>query len=96
MLKDKTERLANLFKRQTALKETVEYFENPALAQIFNDVEAEIIHQLKETSSIGEYDKRDALLAELRCIGKLRRNIVSAANQLTVVEHNIKEAEYGK
>lgn len=96
MLKDKSERLVNLFKRQTALKEKVEYFENPALAEIFNDVESEIIHHLKDASFIGEYEKRDALLAELRCIGKLRKTIVSAANQLTAVEHNIKEAQYGK
>jgi hypothetical protein len=96
MLRDKTERLANLFKRQTALKETVKYFENPQIAEVFNNVENEIIHQLKSSSFNGEDAKRDALLAELRCIGKLRNNIVSVINQLTVVEHNIKEVDNGK
>jgi archaellum biogenesis ATPase FlaH len=93
---DKTIRLSSLFKRKEKAERLVQFFENEEIALIFDDVEAGIIEQLKDASFVGEESKVGSLLAELRCIGKLRKTIVLAVNELKAVNHNIEVTENGR
>jgi len=94
MKTDKATRLANLFKRRQEVEATVAFFEREEVKAVFDDVESNVIKQIKKLP-FDDYEGQKALFHEMRSLEAVRLRINSAINELKITNHNI-EVENGR